>query len=247
MAKNKIRLDKLLLERGLSETRSKAEALIRTGVVLVNDTPIEKPGTLVDSEANLRLRGGQSPFVGRGGEKLSGALDAFELDLDGVVALDVGSSTGGFTDCMLQRGASRVYAVDVGTNQLAHKLRTDDRVVVLERLNAKSLSADMFDPQPTFATVDVSFIGLTKVIEPIIGVLAAPFTVVALVKPQFELAPEFVAKGGVVKDPELQIRAVRQVQDFAKALGLSVSKGEPSVIKGSKKGNQEYFVCLRGL
>ncbi|MCB0343764.1 MAG: TlyA family RNA methyltransferase [Bdellovibrionales bacterium] len=246
MAKSKLRLDKLLLERGLVETRSKAEALIRTGVVLVNDSPIDKPGVQVSSDVQIRLKGAQSPYVGRGGEKLAGALDAFGLSVEGCVVLDVGSSTGGFTDCMLQRGAVKSYAVDVGTNQLDYKLRSDERVVVMEQQNAKALSPDMFEDAPQFAAIDVSFIGLTKVLKPVVGVLQRPFVILAMVKPQFELAPEYVSKGGVVKDAQLQLKAVKQVQDYAIGLGLEVSEAEPAVIRGNKKGNQEYFICIRG-
>lgn len=245
MAKDRVRLDKLLLERGLAGTRSKAEALIRTGAVLVEEVPVDKPGTLVERTATLRVKSPQSAFVGRGGEKLAGALDFFQIEIEGRTVLDIGSSTGGFTDCMLQRGARRVYAVDVGTNQLDHRLRVDPRVVVMERLNAKMLTPEMFDPPATLATIDVSFIGLRKVLAPVAAVLMRPFEILALVKPQFELSPKDVSAGGVVRDVQLQLKAVKDVVEFAGSLNLQCSEPQPAVLRGNKKRNQEYFVHMR--
>jgi 23S rRNA (cytidine1920-2'-O)/16S rRNA (cytidine1409-2'-O)-methyltransferase len=239
---SKLRLDQLLVETGLAPSRQKAQALILSGAVLVEDVPVDKAGTRVAVDAAIRIRGAPSKYVGRGGEKIEAAFDYFQIALTGVIAIDVGSSTGGFTDCLLQRGAAQVYAVDVGYNQLDFKLRQDPRVVVMEKTHAAELRAGLFSPSPTLAVIDVSFIGLRKILQPVVQVLASPKQVLALVKPQFELGPESVGKGGVVRDVEAQLAAVRLVTDFAKQIGL-VSQGFlPSPLKGSKKGNQEYFV-----
>ncbi|MCB0325373.1 MAG: TlyA family RNA methyltransferase [Bdellovibrionales bacterium] len=234
-------MDLLLVERGLAETRTKSRALIMAGEVLVDDAPCDKPGTLVSPNSFVRLRKAGSRFVGRGGEKLEGALDAFTLDVTGVVAVDVGASTGGFTDCLLQRGASHVYCVDVGYNQLHPRLRNDIRVDVLERLHAKDLRSELFQVAPDFAVIDVSFIGLRKVLPFIAAVLAPRARVVALIKPQFELEPEHVEKGGVVRDSALQSRAIDTVLDAATVLGWVSGGVVPSVLRGEKAGNQEFF------
>lgn len=242
----KIRLDKLVYERGLAPSRERAEALIMAGRVLVNDVPHTKPGHKISSDSEIRVRGINSAFVGRGGDKIAPALQFFQIDPSDIVAVDIGASTGGFTDCLLQAGARRVYAVDVGSNQLDWKLRSDPRVEVLEQVNAKDLLPAMFSELPTLAVIDVSFIGLRKVLEAVLSILSFPATIVALVKPQFELGPEYVGKGGVVRDVAHQQLAVQLVCDFAATLGLHiVAEAFPSPLKGEKKGNQEYFVCLR--
>jgi len=241
----KERLDQLLVQRQLAPSRQKAQAYILTGNVLVDDEPVDKPGTRVAVDAAVRIRGAMSKYVGRGGDKIEGALTHFGVELDQLVALDVGASTGGFTDCLLQHGVSRVYAVDVGTNQLDHRLRIDSRVVVMEKTHAKELPSLLFEPAPTLAVIDVSFISLRKILESVIAALKKPFTVVALVKPQFELEPEFVSKGGVVREEAYQQRAVQLVKERGESLGLVYYGDIPSPLKGEKKGNQEYFVCFR--
>ena len=194
----------------------------------------------------MRLRGPLPRFVGRGGEKLEGALDSFHLNVEGKVAIDIGASTGGFTDCLLQHGARAVYAVDVGYNQLDQKLRRDSRVRVMEKTHAKDLSPEMFDPRPHLAVMDVSFISLRKVLDPVMAVLEAPWELVALVKPQFELGREYVERGGVVNDVAHQRLAVQLVADYLVEKGARVLGDCPSPIRGGKKGNQEYFVYAAG-
>ncbi|MCC6220520.1 MAG: TlyA family RNA methyltransferase [Deltaproteobacteria bacterium] len=238
------RLDSLLVERGVVDSRVRAQALIMAGEVLVDDMPIEKAGTKVLASASIRLRNEVANFVSRGGDKIDPIFKHFEIDLSNTVAVDIGASTGGFTHSMLQRGARLVYAVDVGYNQLHHRLRCDKRVVVMERVNAKDLVASDFEELPSFATIDVSFIGLRKIIKPICGILKTPFSILALVKPQFELEPSYVSKGGVVRSSENQLLAVRLVSEFAQELGLNVRGFLPSPIKGAKKGNQEFFILM---
>ena len=227
-----VRLDRLLVDRGLAPSRERAQRLILAGEVLVAERPATKPGSLVAPDAPIRVRVPASAFVSRGGEKLAGALDAFGLDVGGLVALDVGASTGGFTDCLLRRGARRVMAVDVGYGQLAWALRQDARVVVLERTNARHL-----------ATMDVSFISLTLVLPAVRNVLRPGGMIVALVKPQFEAGRGQVGKGGVVREPEVRAAAVTRVQEAAAALGLDVRGAAESVLPGPK-GNREVFLWL---
>lgn len=240
----KRRLDQLLLERGLVPSREIAQSLIMRGDVLVDDRPVTKPGVKLPESVPLRLRGALPKYVGRGGEKLEPALDHFQIVLRDRVALDVGASTGGFTDCMLQRGAAKVYATDVGHNQLALKLRNDPRVVVHEGVHARELCSLAFDPPPTFATLDLSFISVRKVLADVLAVLAPHSELVVLVKPQFELGPEFIEKGGVVRSVSHQREAVRLVEEAAATLGLHARGSVPSALTGAKKGNQEYFVYL---
>lgn len=241
----KQRLDQLLVERGLAPTRHKAQALIMSGEVLVDEVPHCKAGQKVSEQAFVRLRQPQLKYVSRGGEKIQWAFDYFQLDLRNAVALDVGASTGGFTDCMLQRGAELVYAVDVGTNQLDYKLRADPRVVVHEKTHVLNLSPEAFaGSRPHIGVIDVSFIGLRKILKSVVSVLEAPFFILALVKPQFELGPEYVSKGGVVKEEKDRLKAVELVEEYGKSLGLQYSGFTPSPLKGEKKGNQEYFVCF---
>ena len=237
----KVRLDRLLVERGLAESLSKAQALVLAGSVLVGDRMVDKPGTAVSLDASLALKE-RPPYVSRGGIKLAAALDAFGLQVEDVVALDVGASTGGFTDCLLQRGAQRVYAVDVGRGQLDERLRSDPRVVVMERMNARypfSL------PEPVdLVTVDVSFISLTMVLRPSVGHLRPGGIIVALVKPQFEVGRREVGRGGVVREPQLHARAVGKVVLWAIAQGLRVRGVTPSPIQGDA-GNREFLLLLQ--
>jgi len=214
-----------------------------TGDVLVGDRPITKPGAEVPADAEVRLRTADSPYVSRGGEKLAGALDAFGLEVRDLVAFDVGASTGGFTDCLLQRGARRVIALDVGYGQLAWKLRHDPRVVVIERTNARHLTPAMLPEAPDLAVVDVSFISLATVLPAVAGVLAPRGTIVALVKPQFEVGRGRVGKGGVVRDPAQRAEAVAGVRTAAEQLGLAV-RGEAESVLPGPKGNREVFIWL---
>jgi 23S rRNA (cytidine1920-2'-O)/16S rRNA (cytidine1409-2'-O)-methyltransferase len=237
------RVDKLVVERGMVPTREKARRLIIAGEVLVNDTPVDKPGTLVADDAQLRLRHPPKPYVGRGGEKLEGALDAFALDVSGLHVLDVGASTGGFTDCLLQRGAAEVTALDVGRAQIHWKLYSDERVHVIEDVNARYLSPDDF-PQPfVLIVIDVSFISLTKILPALCSILKPGGSILMLVKPQFELSPSEIERGGLVKDSAKHDKAITSVKRCAAELGLSVSDPVASPITGAT-GNQEFFLLV---
>ena len=238
-----VRLDRLLVDLGLAPSRERAQRLILAGEVLVGDRPATKPGTMVAADAPLRLRRPPSDYVSRGGEKLAGALDAFGLEVAGQVALDVGASTGGFSDCLLRRGARRVFALDVGYGQLAWTLRQDARVTVLERINARRLEASMLAEAPDLATVDVSFISLALVLPAVAAVLRPAGSVVALVKPQFEAGRGQVGKGGVVRDPTVRAAAVARIRDEAQTLGLTV-RGESDSVLAGPKGNREVFLWL---
>jgi len=238
-----VRLDRLLVDLGLAPSRERAQRLILAGEVLVGDRPATKPGTMVAADAPLRLRRPPSDYVSRGGEKLAGALDAFGLEVAGQVALDVGASTGGFTDCLLRRGARRVFALDVGYGQLAWTLRQDARVTVLERINARRLEASMLGEAPDLATVDVSFISLALILPAVAAVLQPAGSVVALVKPQFEAGRGQVGKGGVVRDPTVRAAAVARIRDEAQTLGLTV-RGESDSVLAGPKGNREVFLWL---
>jgi len=215
-----------------------------SGAVLVDNIPADKPGTPVNRDAEIRLKKQPKNFVGRGGEKLEGALNHFELDPAGKVYIDLGSSTGGFTDCLLRRGAEKVYAVDVGTNQLHYSLRQNPRVVSMEQTHARDLSPGMFDQLPEGAVVDVSFISLRKVLPFLMPVLQRGAKVLALVKPQFELEKEMVERGGVVRDEQKQKMAIEAVKKYCIESNLVFFGVVPSVITGAKKGNQEYFVLV---
>jgi 23S rRNA (cytidine1920-2'-O)/16S rRNA (cytidine1409-2'-O)-methyltransferase len=240
----KERIDVLLVERGLVESRTRAAARILAGDVLVDDHRIDKPGDLVAKDAAVRLRGEGLAWVSRGGTKLEGALAQWAVAVDGVVCVDVGASTGGFTDVLLSRGAARVYAVDVGYGQLAHKLRVDPRVVVMERTHINKLDPGAFDPAPAVAVIDVSFISLTKVLPGLALHLAPACTVVALIKPQFEVGRDHVGKGGIVRDDEERLRSVERVLACARDLGFTVEGTIDSPIKGAD-GNVEHLTCLR--
>ena len=242
MASSRARLDKLLVDKGLVESREKAARLILAGEVMVDGQRVDKAGALIPSDADIDLRG-RSPYVSRGGEKLVHALEHFTLAVKGRVCIDVGSSTGGFTGCLLQRGASRVFAVDVGTGQLDAKLRKDPRVVVMEQTNARALDPRVFDDQPSLAVVDVSFISLEKVLPAVFGVLAPRSEIVALVKPQFEVGREHVGKGGVVRDPAYHRAAVQRLARYAVLRGWHVLGVTASPLRGPK-GNREFFLHL---
>ncbi|MEO6153239.1 MAG: TlyA family RNA methyltransferase [Croceibacterium sp.] len=240
----KKRIDQLLVERGLAESRSRAQALVMAGLVFVREMRVDKPGQQVADDAAIEVRGRDHPWVGRGGVKLAHALDRFGLDPKGAVAMDVGSSTGGFTEVLLAYGARHVFAIDVGTNQLAWKLRQDPRVTVLEQTNARALSAQQIDRACDWVVCDASFIGLAKVLE-IPLILAEPrCTLVALIKPQFEVRREEVGKGGIVRDPSLHRRVCGEVGDFLASTGWRIDGIIESPITGSE-GNVEFLVAGR--
>lgn len=234
------RLDLALVARGLAESREKAQRLILAGKVRVGGHPVSKPGTPVADDAVVTCEAPER-FVSRGGEKLEAALAAFPVDVRGRTAIDVGASTGGFTDCLLQRGAARVYAVDVGRAQLHERIRTDARVVVLDQLNARTLTPDLFPVRPDVACVDVSFISLEKILTAVCSVLLRPAELITLIKPQFEAGREQVGKGGVVRDPAVHEQVVDRVRTFGvNALGLRWNGVIPSPLIGPA-GNREFL------
>ncbi len=237
------RLDERLVAEGLAENRSRAEALIRAGRVLVDDEPVEKPGSRVGPGARLRLRGGPRRFVSRGGEKLAGALEDLAIDPRGLLCLDVGASTGGFTDCLLQAGARHVVAVDVGYGQLDARLRDDPRVTVLERTNARHLPRERVPEGVGLVTVDVSFISARLLLARLREVAPAAALLV-MVKPQFEVGRGRVGKGGVVRDDALRREAVQSVRAAAGALGYEAA-GEAESRLAGPRGNREIFLLLR--
>jgi 23S rRNA (cytidine1920-2'-O)/16S rRNA (cytidine1409-2'-O)-methyltransferase len=237
----KQRVDLLLVERGLAPSRERAQALLMAGQVRCGDRPIDKAGTRLDADADLRVVGVDHPYVSRGGLKLAAALDAFDVDPQGLVALDVGASTGGFTDCLLQRGARKVFAVDVGYGQLAHTLRRDPRVVVLERVNARELSATHVPESVDLLTIDVSFISLRLVVPACLPLLRKGGKLVALVKPQFEVGKGEVGKGGVVRDTAKRAEAIGGIVAFCRDQGLEVLGTIDSPITGPA-GNLEALL-----
>ena len=237
------RLDKLLLRRGLVLSREEGRGRILAGEVMVNDRPITKAGSLVDSDALIRLRGKSSPYVSRGGSKLEKALRDFRIEVKDKIVLDVGASTGGFTDCLLAHGACRVYAVDVGYGQLDWKLRNDPRVLVLEKRNIRYLKAEELPQPPRFATIDVSFISLRLVLPQVKRLLASVGEILALIKPQFEVGKGKVGKGGVVRDPEEHLRVITEIKEAAAAIVLEVGGVAESALLGPK-GNREFFIHL---
>ena len=232
-----------LLEQGFALTRSKAQALIMAGQVMVNEKPLLKPGTLVNPTSTIKILSGLK-YVSRGGEKLEGALEDFRISVQGKICLDVGSSTGGFTDCLIKRGAARVYAVDVGTKQFDSRLKNDSKIVLMEETHIKDVTPAMLDPRPSLVVIDVSFISLTKVLPTVACVIQKPGEILAMVKPQFEVGPKFLKKG-VVRSEEKQREAVESIKSFAGGLGLEIKGTSPARIKGPT-GNQEYFLYLYG-
>lgn len=237
------RIDRLLVERGLAQSRSKAQALVMAGVVLVNEQRVEKPSEMVEPEARVRVKGADDPasrYVGRGGLKLEAALREFHVDVVGLACLDVGASTGGFTDCLLQHGARRVVAIDVGHNQLDWRLRQDARVEVREGVNARYLRAEAFEEKFELAVMDVSFISATKVLPALVALLTAGARIITLIKPQFEVGRGEVGKGGIVRDHSKQERVVGEVNAAAEALGLRACGVIESPIQGAD-GNREFL------
>ena len=237
----KIRADRLVVERGLVDSREKAQALILAGQVLADDQKVGKCGALVDAGATLRLLGDQLKYVSRGGVKLAGALDHFHTSPAGRVCLDIGASTGGFTDCLLARGATRVIAVDAGTHQLDWKLRRDPRVTVLEKTNARYLQPQQIGAKCAIATMDVSFISATLILPVLPPLLESGAEVLVLVKPQFEVGRGQVGKGGIVRDATLQAEAVAKVAAKLQALGFSRIESVESCLPGAE-GNLEFFL-----
>ena len=237
----KTRLDRILVDRGLVASRERARALILAGVVFVNEEPVDKAGALVSESAAVRIRGEDHPYVSRGGLKLKGAIDSFGIEVKGCSALDVGASTGGFTDCLLQEGARRVYAVDVGYGQIAWKLRNDPRVVLFERTNIRHFSGVGVEAPVDMAVIDTSFISLKLVIPSVLQFVREGGTLLALVKPQFEVGKAEVGKKGVVRDPALHLKVVGDLACFCAELGLSVRGTCESPLTGPE-GNKEFFI-----
>lgn len=238
---SKVRADQLLVARGLAESRTRAQALILAGNVFTRDRRVAKAGDLLAEDAELSVKGRDHPWVSRGGIKLDHGLDHFGFDVTDAVALDVGSSTGGFTDVLLSRGAARVYAVDVGTNQLAWKLRTDPRVIVYEKTNARDLTPDIIPEAVDIVVCDASFIGLAKVLDRALDVAKPGAKLVALIKPQFEAGREEVGKGGVVRDEAVHQRVCDEAADWVRSKGWSVRGVERSPITGPD-GNVEFLL-----
>jgi 23S rRNA (cytidine1920-2'-O)/16S rRNA (cytidine1409-2'-O)-methyltransferase len=244
MAIKKIRLDKLLVDRAVAPTLEKARALILARAVKVNETYPDKAGELVPVDSEIHIKGEDNPYVSRGGLKLAGALKEFNLNVEKIVALDVGASTGGFTDCLLQAGAKKVYALDVGYGQLAWKLREDKRVVVIERTNVRYYDGADLDEQIDLAVIDASFISLKIVLPAVLKLFGDKAQILALIKPQFEVSKEEVGKGGVVQDPAIHDRVVQDISEFCEFLNLEVEGTCASPISGPS-GNREFFILAR--
>lgn len=240
----KKRLDQLLVERGLAESRAKAQAAIMAGLVFSNEKRLDKPGTPVAEDIALEMRGQPHPWVSRGGLKLAHAIDAFGIDVAGKVAIDVGASTGGFTDVLLTKGAAKVYAVDVGHGQLAWKLRNDPRVIVLEKTNARHLTAVEIPEAPDMVVCDASFIGLETVLPAALALAKPGAVLAALIKPQFEVGKDRVGKGGVVREPELHAEVRARIAQWLPRIGWSVFGEDESPIQGPE-GNREFLIAAR--
>ena len=240
---DKERLDVLMVNNGLAASRELAKAYIMAGDVYVDGNKEDKAGTKVDVNANIELRGKVMPYVSRGGYKLEKAMEVFPVTIEGKICMDIGSSTGGFTDCMLQNGASKVYSIDVGYGQLAWKLRNDERVICMEKTNVRYITEEQVPDKPQFASVDVSFISLTKVIPPALNVMSDDAQLVCLIKPQFEAGREKVGKKGVVRDKKVHEEVILKIIDFAFEIGLNVIGIDFSPIKGPE-GNIEYVIML---
>jgi 23S rRNA (cytidine1920-2'-O)/16S rRNA (cytidine1409-2'-O)-methyltransferase len=240
----KERLDKIIVDRGLAASRERARALIMEGKVSVSGAPVTKAGALIAPEAAVEVSGGEIPYVSRGGLKLEAALRYFNVSVGGKITLDAGASTGGFTDCLLQHGAQKVYCIDVGYGQLAWKLRQDPRLVIIERTNIRYLEKEKIPDPIALATIDVSFISLVKVVPKVLEFLQSKGEVIALIKPQFEVGKGEVDKGGVIKDAAKRERAVSQVKEAMESLGLRIIGVMQSPVTG-QKGNIEYLIYMR--
>lgn len=240
----KERLDVLMVQRNLAESREKAKALIMSGIVYVNGQKEDKAGTSFEETVQIEVRGSTLKYVSRGGLKLEKAMSHFGVELAGRVCMDVGASTGGFTDCMLQNGAVKVYAVDVGHGQLAWKLRNDDRVICMEKTNIRYVTPEDIGDRIEFSSIDVSFISLTKVLGPVKQLLTDNGQVVCLIKPQFEAGREKVGKKGVVREKSVHLEVIEMVSDYARSIGFGILGLEFSPIKGPE-GNIEYLLYLQ--
>ena len=239
----KERLDVMLVNRGLATSREKAKAIIMSGIVFVDGQREDKAGSTFDEKVQIEVKGATLKYVSRGGLKLEKAMQHFDVSLDGKVCMDVGSSTGGFTDCMLQNGAVKVYAVDVGHGQLDWKLRNDERVVCMEKTNIRYVTPEHIEEKPAFVSIDVSFISLTKVLTPVKELMTEDGEIVCLIKPQFEAGREKVGKKGVVRDKNVHKEVIHMVMDYAASIGFVLCNLEFSPIKGPE-GNIEYLLHL---
>jgi 23S rRNA (cytidine1920-2'-O)/16S rRNA (cytidine1409-2'-O)-methyltransferase len=233
-----------LVDKGLAASRQRARALIMAGKILVNKLPATKAGTMISEVDSIELKGGDIPYVSRGGLKLEGALNELSLNISGCTCLDVGASTGGFTDCLLQNGAVRVYAVDVGYGQMAWKLRQDPRVVTIERTNIRHMPFEMIPEAVDMVTIDVSFISLKIVVPAVTAFLRKEGFILALIKPQFEVGKDQVGKGGVVRDPKLHDRVIEDLTSFFIGTGFGCENVIQSPLRGPK-GNREFFILLQ--
>lgn len=240
----KERLDVLLVKRGLAPSREKAKAIIMSGIVFVDNEREDKAGTTFDEKVNIEVRGNTLKYVSRGGLKLEKAMDVFGVKIEGKTCMDVGASTGGFTDCMLQNGAVKVYSVDVGHGQLAWKLVQDDRVICMDRTNIRYVTPDQIDDVLDFASIDVSFISLTKVLLPVKNLLKENGQIVCLIKPQFEAGRENVGKKGVVRDKKVHVQVIEKVIEYAMSIGFKILNLDYSPVKGPE-GNIEYLLYLQ--
>jgi len=243
-AVKKKRLDLIIVERKLVQSRQRAQAMIMAGKVLVNSRPIDKPGTLVQADAEIVVKEPDIPYVSRGGLKLEKAIRTLELNIEGLDCLDIGASTGGFTDCLLQHGARSVFALDVGYGQFAWKLRQDPRVVVIERTNIRHVSSETFPCPFDLITIDVSFISLKIVVPAVLKFMKKNGMILALIKPQFEVGKEKVGKGGVVREADLHEKVITDLSDFFTQTGLLCGPVIPSPILGPK-GNREFMIFLK--
>ena len=242
----KERLDVLLVKRGLAPSREKAKAIIMSGIVFVDNEREDKAGTTFDEKVNIEVRGKTLKYVSRGGLKLEKAMDVFGVKIEGKTCMDVGASTGGFTDCMLQNGAVKVYSVDVGHGQLAWKLVQDDRVICMDRTNIRYVTPDQIDDVLDFASIDVSFISLTKVLLPVKNLLKKNGQIVCLIKPQFEAGRENVGKKGVVRDKKVHVQVIEKVIEYAMSIGFKILNLDHSPGKGPE-GNIEYLLYLQNI
>ena len=240
----KQRLDVLLVERGLAESREKAKAIIMSGNVFVNNQREDKAGSVFDEKSVIEIKGNPLKYVSRGGLKLEKAIESFNISLERKICMDAGASTGGFTDCMLQNGAVKVYSVDVGHGQLAWKLMQDDRVVCMDRTNVRYITSDNLDDEIDFISIDVSFISLTKVLLPLKGILKEGGQLVSLIKPQFEAGREKVGKKGVVREKSTHIEVIEKVIEYAGEIGFEILNLDFSPVKGPE-GNIEYLLYLQ--
>ena len=240
----KERLDVLLVKRGLAPSREKAKAIIMSGIVFVDNEREDKAGTTFEEKGNIEVRGKTLKYVSRGGLKLEKAMDVFGVKIEGKTCMDVGASTGGFTDCMLQNGAVKVYSVDVGHGQLAWKLVQDDRVICMDRTNIRYVTPDQIDDVLDFASIDVSFISLTKVLLPVKNLLKENGQIVCLIKPQFEAGRENVGKKGVVRDKKVHVQVIEKVIEYAMSIGFKILNLDYSPVKGPE-GNIEYLLYLQ--